>query len=89
MRKIWTPGGNLITAINVAALHASAMILAGGAVAFAVYEWLGLKFIARSWFNLETLWPLSLILVGGIDLASMTISEDHGLTLSRWAHLSP
>jgi hypothetical protein len=68
-------GGNLITAINVAAIHAAAMILTGGTVAFAVYEWLGLKFIARSWFNLETLWALSLVLVGGIGLTSIAIAH--------------
>jgi hypothetical protein len=63
--------GNLITAINVAATHAAAMVLAGAAVAFAVYEWLGLKFITRSWFNLETLWALSLIGVGSVSLAGI------------------
>ncbi|HEU0148188.1 MAG TPA: hypothetical protein VFR21_15105 [Bradyrhizobium sp.] len=63
-------GGNLTTAIIVAAAHSTSMIVAGGAAAFAVYEWLGPKFIAKSWFNLEAAWALSLLLVGSIGLAS-------------------
>jgi len=65
--------GNLLTAIMVSSVHALAMIIAGGAVALAVFDWLGPKFIARSWFNLDLTWALSLILVGGISLASATI----------------
>ncbi|MGH1570695.1 hypothetical protein ACRAWG_08575 [Methylobacterium sp. P31] len=63
-------GGNLAVALIVAAAHAMAMTLAGGAMAFAVYEWLGPKFIAKSWFNLEATWACALILVGGIGLAA-------------------
>jgi hypothetical protein len=63
-------GGNLMTAIIVAATHSVAMIVAGGATAFAAYEWFGPKLIARSWFNLEAAWAISLLLVGSIGLAS-------------------
>ena len=62
--------GNLLTAIAVSLVHAAAMVVTGGIVAFAVHEWLGLKFIAKSWFNLDVVWALSLILVGGIGVAS-------------------
>ena len=51
------------------------MLVTGGMMAFAVHEWLGLKFIARNWFNLETIWPLSLILVGGIGMMSVIIGD--------------
>ena len=68
-------GGSLITAVYVAAAHAVAMLATGGIMAFAVHEWLGLKFIARNWFNLETIWPLSLILVGGIGMMSVIIGD--------------
>ena len=68
-------GGSLITAVYVAAAHAVAMLATGGIMAFAVHEWLGLKFIARNWFNLETIWPLSLILVGGIGIMSVVIGD--------------
>ena len=62
--------GNLWTAIAVSIVHAAAMVVTGGVVAFAVHEWLGLSFISKSWFNLDAAWALSLILVGGIGVAS-------------------
>ncbi|KIC42663.1 membrane protein [Ruegeria sp. ANG-R] len=61
---------NGILVLAVAALHSAAMILGGGILAFAVYRWLGLQFLSRSWFNLELVWALSLILVGVLGLWS-------------------
>ena len=63
-------GGNLSMAIAVSVAHAAAMIISGGAIAVAVHAWLGLKFLSRSWFNLDIVWALSLILVGGLGLAA-------------------
>jgi hypothetical protein len=60
---------NLGMAALVALVHVVAMILAGGSVAWAVYRYLGVKFVSRSWFNLDTVWAISLVLVGGIALA--------------------
>jgi hypothetical protein len=60
---------NLATAIAVASAHTVAMIASGGLIAFAVYQWLGPRFISRSWFNLETVWAGSLIVVGLISIA--------------------
>ena len=62
--------GNLGTAIAVSIVHATAMIFSGGIVAFAVHEWLGLTFISKSWFNLEVVWALSLVLVGVIGVTN-------------------
>jgi hypothetical protein len=45
------------------------MITAGGCSAWLVYRYLGLKFVSRSWFNLDTIWAISLVLVGAIALA--------------------
>ena len=59
---------NLGTAVLVAIVHATAMIAAGGCLAWLVYRYLGLKFVSRSWFNLDTAWGVSLILVGAIAL---------------------
>ncbi len=59
---------NLGTAVLVSVVHASAMIAAGGFLAWLVYRYLGLKFVSRSWFNLDTTWAVSLILVGAIAL---------------------
>jgi hypothetical protein len=55
-------------AVLVATVHATAMIAAGGCMAWLVYRYLGLKFVSRSWFNLDTSWAASLILVGVIAL---------------------
>ncbi len=56
--------GTLGIALVVAVVHTAAMTGSGGALAFGVYRWLGLKFLSRSWFNLDVIWALSLILVG-------------------------
>jgi hypothetical protein len=60
---------NLSMAVLVSATHAVAMIAAGGLLAWLVYRHLGLKFVARSWFNLDATWAVSLILVGALSLA--------------------
>jgi len=55
--------------VLVAIVHATAMIAAGGCCAWLAYRYLGPKFISQSWFNLDTVWAVSLILVGAIALA--------------------
>ena len=60
---------NLGMALLVSVAHSAAMIAAGGCAAWLVYRYLGLKFVARSWFNLDAAWAVSLILVGTIALA--------------------
>ncbi len=59
---------NLGMAVLVSSVHATAMIAAGGCLAWLVYRYLGLKFVSRSWFNLDTSWAASLVLVGAIAL---------------------
>jgi hypothetical protein len=65
---------NLSMAVLVSLVHSIAMVAAGGCLAFLVYRYLGLKFVSRSWFNLDATWAFSLVLVGtlslGINLAS-------------------
>ncbi|WP_192247525.1 hypothetical protein [Mesorhizobium silamurunense] len=63
--------GNLITATAVSVVHTAAMISSGGVIAIAVYRWLGPKVISQSWFNLDIVWAISLILVGGVGIASI------------------
>jgi hypothetical protein len=58
---------NLGMALLVSAVHALAMVGVGGLLAWLVYRYLGLKFVSRSWFNLDAIWALSLILVGAIS----------------------
>lgn len=62
--------GNLVTAFVVATAHTLAMTIAGGVVAAVIYFWLGLKFLSSTWFNLDIVWALSLILVGGFGVYS-------------------
>lgn len=60
--------GNIGTATLVAIVHTGAMIFSGGVFALGVYHWLGLKFLSQSWFNLDVVWAISLILVGAFSL---------------------
>ncbi|MFL9906580.1 hypothetical protein [Paraburkholderia sp. RL17-337-BIB-A] len=61
-------GANLGMALLVSAVHATAMLLVGGLLAWLVFRYLGLKFVSRSWFNLDAIWASSLILVGLLSL---------------------
>jgi hypothetical protein len=60
---------NLGMAVLVSIIHFAAMIVAGGSLAWLVYRYLGLRFVSRSWFNLDVIWAVSLILVGAAALA--------------------
>ena len=66
---------NLAMAVLVSVVHAVAMIAAGGVLAWLVYRYLGLKFVSRSWFNLDATWALSLVLVGALSLAISVLSR--------------
>ncbi len=61
-------GNNVVTAFGVAAIHTAAMTVAGGVIAVVIYLWLGLRFLSKTWFNLDIVWALSLILVGGFGI---------------------
>jgi hypothetical protein len=62
---------NLGTALLVAAVHALVSLAAGIGMAWAVYRYLGLRFLRRTWLNLDAVWGASLVLAGaaGIGLA--------------------
>ena len=60
---------NLGMAVLVSLVHSVTMIAAGGCVAWLVYRYLGLKFVSRSWFNLDATWAFSFILVGALSLS--------------------
>lgn len=59
---------DLATAVLIAAVHTLAMMLAGLAMAWAVYRYLGLQFLRRAWFNLDLAWAASLVLAGAAGL---------------------
>jgi hypothetical protein len=50
--------------------------LAGGFAAWLVYRYPGLKFVSRSWFNLDATWALSLVMVGAFSLA-LSLARQH------------
>jgi hypothetical protein len=56
-------------AVQVSVVHSASMIAAGGFSAWLVYRYLGLRFVSRSWFNLDSIWAASLIFVGSLSLA--------------------
>lgn len=66
---------DIATVFLVAAVHTLAMTLAGGALALVFYLWLGLRFLSRSWFNLDFVWAVSLILVGGFGIYSALLGH--------------
>jgi hypothetical protein len=60
---------NVAIAVAVAAVHTLTMMLAGIAMAWAVYRYLGLQFLRRAWFNLDLVWGASLVVAGAAGVA--------------------
>jgi hypothetical protein len=60
---------NVATATAVAAVHTLAMMLAGLGMAWAVYRYLGLRFLRRAWLNLDIVWGASLVIAGAAGIA--------------------
>ena len=59
---------SVATALLVAALHTLAMMVAGLAMAWAVYRYLGLPFLRRAWLNLDSIWGASLVIAGAAGI---------------------
>jgi hypothetical protein len=66
---------SLSMAVLVSVVHSIAMLAAGGFLAWLVYRYVGLKFVSRSWFNLDTTWAFSLIFVGALSLVISLASQ--------------
>ena len=60
---------NVGMAVLVSFIHSAAMIAAGGLSAWLVYRYFGLELVSRTWFNLDAIWAISLIVVGTVALA--------------------
>jgi hypothetical protein len=60
-------------ALLVSLVHTLAVFITGGLLAWLVYRYLGLKFVSRSWFNLDRVWATSLIFVGALALTFSAI----------------
>lgn len=67
--------GNLGIAMLASVFHGAAMIATGGILAWLVYRYLGLKFVSRSWFNLDITWAVALVLVGALSFALSLSSQ--------------
>ena len=50
------------------AVHTLGYLLTMGAVAVIVYQRFGLSFLRSSWFNVDAVWAIALIITGGIAL---------------------
>jgi hypothetical protein len=70
------PSG-LAAALAVSVVHTLAMMASGLAMAWTVYRYLGLRFLARGWINLDVVWALSLVLAGGISAAMALATTAH------------
>jgi hypothetical protein len=57
-------GQSAATGVAAVAVHTVAMLCVAGAIAFVVYEWLGLAFLRRAWINFDRVWALLLIGAG-------------------------
>lgn len=64
-----TAAGSAPVALAAVAVHTLAMVLTTGAIAVAVYEWLGLAFLRRGWVNLDLVWTVALVVTGLILFA--------------------
>lgn len=62
--------GSLSLALAAVGVHTLAMLVVTGAIAVAVYEWVGLAFLRRGWINLDLLWTAALLATGLILLIS-------------------
>ena len=67
---------HLAMAMLVSVVHSVAVMTASGSLAWLVYRYLGLKFVSRSWFNLDAGWAASLIVVGALSL-TISLANRH------------
>jgi hypothetical protein len=50
-------------------LHTLAMLVAAGAIAIVVYEWIGIGFLRRGWINFDRVWTAALFASGFVLVA--------------------
>jgi hypothetical protein len=60
----------LATAIAGVGVHTLSMLAVTGAMAFVIYEWLGIDLLRRAWINVDLIWMLALVITGMVLLLS-------------------
>jgi hypothetical protein len=63
-----TAAGATPIALAALAVHTAAMLASIGAVAFVVYDWVGLAFLRRGWINVDLIWSAALAACGAFLL---------------------
>ena len=58
----------LVTALAGVGVHTAAMLAVTGAIAAAVYEWVGLEVLRTGWINLDLVWTFALAAAGALML---------------------
>jgi hypothetical protein len=58
-------GAAVAPAVAAVAVHTAAMLAVAGVIAVVVFDRVGLDFLRRSWFNIDLLWAVALIVAGG------------------------
>jgi hypothetical protein len=56
--------GALPVAVAAVTVHGLAMLAATGVIALVVYQWVGVAFLRRGWFNLDLVWSIALAATG-------------------------
>jgi hypothetical protein len=58
------------TALAIVGVHTLAMLAVTTAIALIVYQWVGLGFLRRGWFNIDLVWSAALFVSGLILVLS-------------------
>lgn len=64
-------GDTWIAALGVIGVHTASMLLVTGAIATAVYAWIGVEILRSAWLNLDIIWTLALLAAGAWLLVSV------------------
>ena len=54
----------MVTALMGVGVHTLAMLTMTAAIAVAVYEWIGLEMLHRTWINVDLVWTWALVGAG-------------------------
>ena len=71
-------GGSLALTLAAATVHTGVMVLTSGAIAWVVYRYVGLGLLRQGWLNLDLLWAVLLIVVGGIAVLVALLEYSRG-----------